>query len=86
MDLLYFFLQGRASGTSRARSNQYDAVRERTLKSLIGLLERKGACKKLWLMMNQPRSKKSTHESKPNEHSLMMHQMCDSTNPIWRKG
>ena len=75
-------------GRSRcvARSYQYDAVRERTLQSLVGLLEKKGACKKLWFAMNQARSNTVKKGYHPINNLLKQHQMHDSHNPIWMTG
>ena len=71
---------------ARARSNQYDTVRQRTLLSLVALLEKKGACKKLWFSMNQAKLNKVERESHPNNRLLKQHQMHDSRTPVWIKG
>ena len=69
-----------------ARSNQYDTVRERTLQSLVALLEKKGACKKFWFAMNQAKLNKMKRESHPSNRLLRQHQMHDSTTPVWMTG
>ncbi|CAB3980138.1 ankyrin repeat domain-containing 60-like [Paramuricea clavata] len=79
-------LLGRTRCVARARSNQYDTVRERALKSLVALLEKKGACKKLWFTMNQAKLNKMKRESHPNNRLLRQHQMHDSRTPVWIKG
>ena len=77
---------GRTRCVARARSNQYDTVRERTLQSLVALLEKKSACKKLWFTMNQAKLNKVKRESHPNNRLLRQHQMHDSRTPVWIKG
>jgi hypothetical protein len=77
---------GRTRCVARARSNQYDTVRERTLQSLVALLEKKGACKKLWFTMNQAKLNRMKRESHPNNRLLRQHQMHDSRTPVWIKG